>query len=504
MSTTYKKLSSYFLDRESGSGSGSYYYGTAADPNLLPASFNSIKKDFSFTNSRLGGWGASYLAAQPDGKILVAGGIEYISETPTSYFGPERKGLARINVDGTLDTSFVNPRVLNGGTRGVVNALHLQPDGKIIIAGVFLNVGDDGLIRNRMARLNSDGTLETSFNPNLNSDANAMAIQSDGKILVGGSFTTVGGVTRNRIARLNSDGTLDTAFNPNLNSTCNTINVQSDGKILIGGVFTTVGGVTRNRIARLNSDGTLDTSFNPNSSGAVLSAVIQPDEKIIIGGYFETIGGVTRNRIARLNSDGTLDTAFNPILTPAFYDFYVRQVALQADNKIIIVGKFSAVSDVARPEAARLNSDGTLDMNFVPLFPEEGGLEEGPEACLVLPNGSIIFASYQVTKLKEAVNNAPYRLAYTVPESTQVIVKKVFATNHNNFPAFYDMVVLPLAEEAAGISEKHHYVWDSLLSSNGYEELDVSITLSQGDEIYVYSSTDESISFNIFGAEITP
>jgi len=96
------------------------------------------------------------------------------------------------------------------------------------------------------------------FDPNANGAVESIVVQPDGKILLGGFFTSLspnGGaaVTRNRIARLNTDGTLDTAFNPNVNSTVSSIAVQSDGKILLGGGFTTIGGVGRNFIARLNA-----------------------------------------------------------------------------------------------------------------------------------------------------------------------------------------------------------------------------------------------------------
>src|SRR5438093_1224674 len=111
------------------------------------------------------------------------------------------------------------------------------------------------------------------FDPNANGVVRVVVVQPDGKILIGGDFTTLspnGGaaVTRNRIARLNPDGTLD-AFNPNANGTVYAIAVQADGKILAGGLFTSIGGQTRNRIARLNSDGTLETAFDPNANNEV-------------------------------------------------------------------------------------------------------------------------------------------------------------------------------------------------------------------------------------------
>ncbi len=128
----------------------------------------------------------------------------------------------------------------------------------------------------------------------------SVAVQADGKILLAGQFTSVGGTARNYIARLNADGSLDPGFNPNANDIVYSLAVQADGKILLGGMFTTVGGTARNYIARLNADGSLDSGFNPNASGTVYSVAVQADGKILLGGYFNTVGGTTRNRIARL------------------------------------------------------------------------------------------------------------------------------------------------------------------------------------------------------------
>src|SRR5205807_1054446 len=124
-----------------------------------------------------------------------------------------------------------------------------------------------------------------------------------GKILIGGFFTTVLGVTRNNIARLNTDGTLDTAFNPNADSFVLSIAVQADGKILAGGVFTSIGGQTRSRIARLDATTGLADSFNPSPNDDVDAIAVQADGKILAGGPFNSIGGQARNRFARLSND---------------------------------------------------------------------------------------------------------------------------------------------------------------------------------------------------------
>jgi uncharacterized delta-60 repeat protein len=167
----------------------------------------------------------------------------------------------------------------------------------------FSTIG--GQTRNRIARLNADGTLDTTFNPNANNYVYSIATQSDGKILVGGLFTSIGGQTRNKIARLNTDGTADSTFDPNADSIVFSIATQSDGKILVGGIFTNIGGQTRNRIARLNADGTLDSTFDPNADNGVYSIAIQSDGKILVGGAFTSIGigGQPRNYIARLTND---------------------------------------------------------------------------------------------------------------------------------------------------------------------------------------------------------
>jgi hypothetical protein len=121
---------------------------------------------------------------------------------------------------------------------------------------------------------------------------------------------------------------------------------------------------------------------------------------------------------------------------------------------------------------------------------------------LINSDGKIILCgSGSLIKLKEVIDNGPYKLIYTVPSSTSVILGSIFSTNHNDFPVFYDIAVVPY--EDGLVSEKHYYIWDNLLEDNNFEVLRDKLTLSAGDKVYVYSSTDENISFNIFGTEIT-
>jgi uncharacterized delta-60 repeat protein len=198
-----------------------------------------------------------------------------------------RGGIARLNADSSLDLSF-NP---GSGANRVVFALALQPDGKVLISGNFTAV--DGVSRNGIARLNADGSLDRSFDPGSGANwrINALALQPDGKVLIGGGFTAVNGVTRNGIARLNADGSLDPSFDPRGGVSGGDQGVyafalQPAGKMLIGGVFTAVDGVSRSGIARLNADGSLDPSFDPRGvAGNTYAITVQPDGKVLMGGF---------------------------------------------------------------------------------------------------------------------------------------------------------------------------------------------------------------------------
>jgi uncharacterized delta-60 repeat protein len=188
----------------------------------------------------------SSLALQADGRILIGGDF-------TSVGGVTRNYLARLNPDGSLDTDFT-PDV------GPVLSLAVQADDKILIRAYV----DIRSMITQVIRLNPDGSLDAGFEPHTVPSVNSFALQADGKILIGGDFTLVDGVAKNRMARLNPDGSLDADFDPNAdgpihsNPSVYSIAVQPDGKILMGGGFTTVGGVTRIHIARItNTDAAL-------------------------------------------------------------------------------------------------------------------------------------------------------------------------------------------------------------------------------------------------------
>src|SRR5258708_3345747 len=211
---------------------------------------------------------------------------------------------------GELDQSFDPDSCINNA----VLALTLQTDSKVLVAGAFTSI--QGVPRGGIARLNTNGLLDTSF---LNGLAGAnnfvwtVALQTDGNLLIGGFFSTVNGTSRKCIARLNPDGSLDNSFlngEAGANGAVYAVALQTGGKVLIAGNFTSVNGTNRNYIARLNSDGSLDSSFLDGLDAAAFCIGLQGDGKILVGGWFTSVNGVGRNHLARLNTDGSLDTTF--------------------------------------------------------------------------------------------------------------------------------------------------------------------------------------------------
>jgi uncharacterized delta-60 repeat protein len=220
------------------------------------------------------------VVVQPDGKILLGG--DFTTLSPNGGVAVTRNRIARLNPDGTLDNAF-DPNA----TGSVVDAIALQADGKILAGGLFTSIGTTG--------------LADSFDPKANSVVLSIAVQANGHILVGGNFNganSIGGQPRNYFARLDTATGLADSFDPNASYDVNSIVVQADGKILAGGRFTSIAGQPRNRIARLDATTGLADSFDPNASSDVISIAVQADGRILVGGQFSgpnSIGGQTRN-----------------------------------------------------------------------------------------------------------------------------------------------------------------------------------------------------------------
>lgn len=304
--------------------------------------------------------GVTSIARQPDGKAIIGGAF-------TEVNGEPRAGIARLKTDGALDTEF-DPGAGIADKYEYLNVVKLQTDGKILIGGAF--TAFDGAWCGGIARLTTTGALDPAFDPGSGTDGEVLAIAvqpADGKILIGGAFTTVGDEEHYGIARLNTDGSVDGAFTAGVDGGVMAITVQQDGRILIGGAFTEVNGAPRHQVARLLADGTLDPEFNPAAGGAGVTKwptamELQPDGKVVIGGKFETMNGVARKRIARLMPDGALDAGFDP---GSGANYTVYAVALQPDGRVLIGGAFDTVADVSRRGIARLWGDPRI---YLPLI----------------------------------------------------------------------------------------------------------------------------------------
>ena len=260
---------------------------------------------------------------------------------------------------GGVDTTF------NVVVNNTVYSVLAQPNGKILISGAFTTVG--GVSRTGLARLFPDGTLDTSLSNSFSSAGGvtiyAMLMQPDGKLLVAGNFFT-SNPSRQNVARLNVDGSFDGTFtNSSPNNTVFALGLQSDGKVLIGGQFTSLSSSNHYYIARLNADGTADNAFNAGTiSGSMVNAIaVQSDGNILIGGNFNSFStyGLTRNYIARLTTNGTPDLNYQPNATST-----IQSVFLQGDGKSLWGGIFTSLDLNTRQHVGRLNSDGTLDGGF--------------------------------------------------------------------------------------------------------------------------------------------
>jgi uncharacterized delta-60 repeat protein len=296
------------------------------------------------------------IARQPDDKVIIGGIFSNVG-------GAARSRVARLNPDGSLDTTFINANL-----QGSLFSMVVQPDGKIVVGGaLFYQAGT--LTRNYVIRLNADGSVDTSFNAgNIQNPAiRAMALQPDGKIVIAGNMSSVQGVQRNSIARLNPDGSLDQSFTANTDTHGTIFDVQAvaGNKLLIAGDFSTINGVQSSDVARLNSvDGSLDPSFNTGAgaNSGVYAFAVQPDGKIVLGGNFTNFNGAPRSCVARINADGSLDTTFNP--TGGGTDRAVFDVAVQPDGKILVAGDFLRYKNVPYSMFVRLNPDGSADAHY--------------------------------------------------------------------------------------------------------------------------------------------
>lgn len=330
------------------------------------------------------------IALQPDGKCVVVGLFDWYDRIPVS-------GIVRLTPAGGLDNTFAN-----GINRSVQTVTLLRSHG-VIHDGFRLNdtftVGLEPFITGIYPRL-SNGDTNSAFDSSLKVVARssiwgapritAMVEQPDGRILVTGYFTAIGGVARTHIARLHANGTLDSTFDVPISVSpvgglatdgplVHGMLLQPDGKIVIYGRFEQVGSVSVGNIARLNPDGTVDPTFNSGTgaagfllNGQIMCAVLQGDGKIVIGGTFQRYNGTLAHRLARIMPTGGLDTNFDigrgplrtEILDPDSSGVeYIERLALQPNGRIVVAGQFPRFSGVPSPGIVRLMGNGPVITN---------------------------------------------------------------------------------------------------------------------------------------------
>jgi uncharacterized delta-60 repeat protein len=221
---------------------------------------------------------------------------------------------------------------------------------------------------NKFVGYNAD-FLDRTFNTGSGFDARVqtIAIQQDQKILVGGIFSLYNNIAQNNISRLFSNGSVDSSFNigAGVLGSVASISIQSDGKIIAAGTIASYSGSAEANIVRINSDGTRDTSFNVGTglSDSAIEVAVQSDEKVVVIGGFTSYNGTTQNRITRINSDGTRDASFN---VGTGFDPVPFVLTIQQDQKILVGGLFTTYSGSVSPGIVRINSDGTKDTSFNP------------------------------------------------------------------------------------------------------------------------------------------
>lgn len=375
-------------------------------PVMLMAQLGTIDPAFSigtgagssFTEKRI-----ETMVQQPDGKLLLGGWFADFNGTPSRL-------IVRLNLDGSVDNTF-NVGTGFEGFSAYVNTIALQPDGKILVGGNFLSY--NGVTRHRIARLHPNGDLDESFVPGtgFNSDVNSIALQPDGKIVVGGIFSKYdwlnnNGINRQAICRLNSDGSLDTSFDSAVGFSSSagqlrvhTVIVQPDGKIICGGLFTAYKGVGRVIIARLNADASLDTSFDAGDNfvlsfgfyGEAWKTVLLPDGKIITAGNFRH-AGVNNKAIVKLNSDGSVDTSMALDMTN------VTAFTVQSDGKIL-------ASSGGPYTFRRYLENGAVDTSFPAM-----NFNDWARHCMVQQDGNILIGgwfTYNPSGLMRLVGDTP-------------------------------------------------------------------------------------------------
>ena len=285
------------------------------------------------------------MVLQPDGNLIVAGLF-------TTYDGVATGGgLVRLLPSGSIDPVFAHPFFALA-----IESVALHVDGRIVLGG---NMGT--FSQTRVVQLLPNGAEDPSFNTflQLNQGVFHVAVFQDGRIMVVGGFTAYGATPRAGLCVLNVDGSLETTFDPGTGTwggADEAVVVTPDNKIILGGSFTSYNGTSALRSIRLNDDGSVDGTYSTGSGftgGAVYDIALMPDGMLLVAGGFTTFNGTPRSRVCRLLASGALDTSFDPGSGPGGT---VRCLAADPFDRVVLGGEFTSVAGTPRVRVVRLNA----------------------------------------------------------------------------------------------------------------------------------------------------
>jgi len=296
----------------------------------------------------------------------------YASGAFTTYKDVSQNYLARLNSDGSKDTTFDIGTGFNGGIQTTV----IDSSNNIYAGGSFTTF--QGATQNRLIRLKNDGSKDISFDVSngFNSTVYTMLLDSSNRLYVGGSFSTYKGSPQNYLVRLNNDGSKDTSFDIS-NGFAGTFSFQtevyslildSSNKLYVGGEFLTYKGLNQKALVRLNSDGTKDTAFDVSNGFNNLIDTnclwLDSSNRLYAGGQFSTYKGLPQVYLIRLNNDGSKDTTLDISTLNAGFNSIINSMFLDASNRLYVSGSFTTYKTLPQNRLIRINADGSKDTSF--------------------------------------------------------------------------------------------------------------------------------------------
>lgn len=333
-------------------------------PKLLNIEFSAITSVNSVSATTI--QNVDNVTYNDDGtNLLIGGRFKGYDE----YDGSIVKVLANGSKDTTFDSGigFIGFESLDiGFTSPLVNCIEIDSNGDYYVGGVFSVYNT--VSANNIVKLLKTGEIDTSFDysTGFNNTVRVICIQSDGKILVGGGFTTYKGLTANGIIRLNPNGSIDSSFNSGiqtLNGPVWSIVCDSNDNIYVGGGFDSYSGFSAQRIVKLTPNGSVDQSFNLNSGfdNVVNKITVDSSDNLYVGGFFISYSGQSANRIIKLLNNGKKDITFD---NTTGFNGRVNDIKIDVSGKLYVVGSFTTYKGATNTRIIKLNTDGTKDATF--------------------------------------------------------------------------------------------------------------------------------------------